>query len=183
MISYILMGFALAADASSVSLVYGSRFNPFKWRYAVIPSLAFGLAQGIMPVIGWAGGELVAEFIAAIDHWVAFVILVIVGGKFIWDSRHESEVEVKDVLKPLPIFLAAFATSIDACAVGFSLSLSGNPIVLPACIIALVTFLCCLICCRIGAKLGEKFGPKLLLIGGLVLIGIGIKILCEHFGG
>ena len=182
-ISYVLMGFALAADASSVSLVYGSRFNPFKWRYALIPSLAFGLAQGIMPVIGWFGGELVAQFIEAIDHWVAFVILVIVGGKFIYDSREESDVEVKDVLKPLPIFLAAFATSIDACAVGFTLSLNGDPIVLPACIIALVTFLCCLICCRLGAKIGEKFGSKLLVMGGLVLIGIGIKILLEHLLG
>lgn len=183
MFAYFLLGLALATDASSVSLVYGSRFTPFKWRYAVVPSLAFGIAQGIMPVIGWFGGAVIAQFIEAIGHWVAFVILMIIGGKFIWDSKHESEVEVKDVLQPLPIFLAAFATSIDACAVGFSLSLNGNPIILPAIVIATVTFLCCIICCRIGAKLGEKFGPKLLLVGGLVLIGIGIKILWEQLGG
>lgn len=183
LIEYVLMGFALAADASSVSLVYGARFKPFKWKYAAIPALAFGVAQGVMPAIGWGGGELVAEFIQAVDHWVAFGILLIVGGKFIYDSRQDEEVDVKDVLRPWPIFLAAFATSIDACAVGFSLSLTHDPIVLPAVIFAVVTFVCSILCCRIGAKLGEKFGPKLLLIGGIVLILIGVKILLTDLLG
>ena len=180
LISYILMGFALAADASSVSLVYGASFRPFKWRYAAIPALAFGFAQAVMPAIGWVGGGLIASFIETIDHWVAFIILPVVGGKFIIDSRHENDAEAKDVLKPWPIFLAAFATSIDACAVGFSLALQDAPILVPALIFGIITFGCSILCCRIGAKLGEKFGPKLLLIGGIILILIGIKILLEH---
>lgn len=177
--SYFLIGLALSADASSVSLVYGGSFRPFKWRYAAVPALAFGVAQAVMPAIGWCGGELVARFVETFGHWIAFGILIVVGGKFILDSRHETETEVKDVLKPWPIIIAAFATSIDACAVGFSLALDGAPIVIPALIFGIVTFVCSLVCCKIGSKLGEKFGPKLLLIGGIVLILIGVKILVE----
>ncbi len=171
------MGFALAADASSVSLVYGGRFKPFKWRYAAIPAAAFGFAQAVMPAIGWGSGELIYRFVQAWGHWIAFVILLIVGGKFILDSRHENDAEVKSILKPLPIFLSAFATSIDACAVGFTLAMEEQPILVPALIFGVVTFMCSMICCYIGAKIGEKLGPRLLLIGGIVLILIGIKIL------
>ena len=178
--SYIMMGFALAADASSVSLVYGARFQPFKWKYALIPALAFGFAQGIMPVFGWLGGELVASLIEAIDHWVAFGILLILGIKFIIDSRKDEEIKVESILKPLPVFIAALATSIDACAVGFSLSMSKDPILAPAIIFAVVTFLCSMICVRLGAKLGEKLGKKFMVIGGCILILIGFKILLEH---
>ena len=179
-ISYIMVGFALAADASSVSLVYGARFQPFKWKHALIPALAFGFAQGIMPVFGWLGGELVASFIEAVDHWVAFGILLILGIKFILDSRKDEEIKVESMLKPLPVFIAALATSIDACAVGFSLSISQNPILVPAIIFAGVTFFCSMICVRLGAKLGEKLGKKFMIIGGGILILIGVKILVEH---
>ena len=178
--SFILVGFALAADASSVSLVYGSRFQPFKWRYALIPATAFGVAQGLMPVIGWFGGELIASWIEAVDHWIAFTILLIIGIKFIIDSRHETEVKVEDVLNPLAVFIAAIATSIDACAVGFSLSMTHQPILIPAIIFTIVTFICSLTCCRLGAKLAEKLGSKFMLYGGIILIGIGTKILIEH---
>lgn len=177
LISNILMGFALAADASSVSLVYGSRFKPFCWRHAAIPALAFGLAQGIMPAIGWFGGELIQRFVQTFGHWIAFGILLIIGIKFILDSRKDEEVETKDILKFGPILLTAFATSIDACAVGFSLALAEEPILLAAIIFAVVTFFCSILACWVGSKLGEKFGPKLLIIGGIILIGIGCRIL------
>jgi putative Mn2+ efflux pump MntP len=153
---------------------------PFKWRYALIPGLAFGLAQGIMPVIGWLGGELVADFIQAVDHWVAFGILLIIGVKFIWDSREEVDVKVESDLKPLAVLIAAFATSIDACAVGFSLSMAQDPIVLPSILFAVVTFFCSVLCVRLGSKLSEKFGNKFMIIGGCILILIGVKILVEH---
>jgi putative Mn2+ efflux pump MntP len=179
-ISFILAGFGLAADASSVSLVYGAGFKPFKWRYAMVLGAAFGIAQGLMPILGWLGGELIVQYIEAIDHWIAFTILVVVGGKFIWESFHENEVKTQKVLRFWPILLAAFATSIDACAVGFSLSMTQSPIIPASIIFAVVTFLCCIVCCRIGAKLGERYGNKLLLAGGIILILIGTKILIEH---
>lgn len=176
-ISSVLTGFALAADASSVSLVYGSKFKPFKWRHAATPALAFGLAQGIMPAIGWLGGELVERIVERFGPWIAFFILLVIGIKFILDSRKDEAIETKDILKFVPLLLTAFATSIDACAVGFSLALAGEPIVFAAIIFAVVTFFCSLFACWIGAKLGEKFGPKLLLIGGIILILIGCRIL------
>lgn len=178
-ISYLMIGLALSADASSVSLVYGGSFKPFKWRYAAVPAISFGVAQAVMPAIGWFGGDLIARFVNAFGHWIAFAILLVVGGKFILDSRHENDAEAKDILKPWPIIVAAFATSIDACAVGFSLALDNSPILVPALIFGLVTFICSILCCYIGSKLGEKFGPKLLLIGGIILILIGIKILVQ----
>ena len=171
------MGLALAADASSVSVVFGARLKPFKFRHAVVPALAFGFAQGLMPALGWLGGEMVADFLSAIDHWVASGILLVIGIKFILDSRKKEEVDVGKMLHPLAIFFSAIATSIDAFAVGFSLSMTGEPIVVPALIFALVTFACSLACCYIGAKLGEKFGPKLLIVGGIILILIGTRIL------
>ena len=171
------MGFALAADASSVSIVFGARLKPFKIRHALVPALAFGFAQGLMPALGWLGGEVIAEYLRAIDHWIAFGILLVIGIKFILDSRKEEEVDVQKMLHPVTIFLSAIATSIDAFAVGFSLSMAEQPIVLPALIFAVVTFGCSLGCCFIGAKLGEKFGPKLLIIGGIILILIGTRIL------
>ena len=182
-VAYILMGFALAADASSVSLVFGAGLKPFKIKYALIPALAFGFAQGLMPALGWLGGELIAEFIRSVDHWIAFIILIIVGIKFIYDSRKDEEVDIQKMIHPVAVFLSAIATSIDAFAVGFTLAMTEQPIVLPASIFALVTFLCSLSCCYIGQKLGQKFGPKLLIIGGIILILIGVKILVEHLMG
>ena len=176
-VSYILIGLALSADASSVSIVYGTKFQPFRWKYALIPALAFGIAQGVMPAIGWFGGELISDWIDPYNRWIACIILCILGIKFIIDSRKDNqEEEDKVVLKPVPILLAAIATSIDACGVGVSISLDKQTILLPAVIFTVITFLCSLVCCRIGAKLGSKFGPRMLLIGGIVLICIGIKI-------
>ena len=84
----------------------------------MVPALAFGIAQGLMPVVGWLGGALLASFIEAVDHWIAFGILVVLGGKFIWDSRGDVDIKPETFMSPLAIFVAAFATSIDACAVG-----------------------------------------------------------------
>ena len=176
------MGFALAADASSVSLVYGGRFKPFKWRYAAIPAAAFGFAQAVMPAIGWGSGDLIYRFVQAWGHWIAFVILLIVGGKFILDSRHENDAEVKSILKPLPIFLSAFATSIDAFAVGISLAMDGTDIVSSAAIIGVITLVISVIGVKIGAKVGDRFGKRAELAGGLILIAIGMKIVVEHLG-
>jgi len=177
---YILLGLALAADAASVSLVYGSKQQPFSWRKSLFPSFSFGFAQGIMPIIGWYGGALLSSFIEAIDHWIAFVILLVVGIKFIWDSRQPQDESQPSRVSGWALFLAAFATSIDACAVGFSLHCADQPIWMPSLIIAITTFGCSLIAHWIGSRLGSKFGPKLLIIGGFILIGLGTKILLEH---
>ena len=180
-LSYILVGLALAADASSVSIVYGLKNQPFRWTKAFIPAICFGVAQGVMPALGWWGGTWISQWLERWNHWIAFGILLIIGIKFIYDSRHEAEVKDDVLMHPLLLLLLAIATSIDAFAVGFSMSLTQKPILVPALIYGVVTMICSLVCSRIGAKVGEKFGTKLLVIGGIILIGIGIKILLEHF--
>ncbi len=183
-IAIFLTGIALSMDANSVSIVYGMQNRPFKWRNVLIPSACFGLAQGIMPCFGWLGGKLISEYVQAIDHWIAFGLLLIVGGKFIWDSRKdEGDEEPAAITSFWPLLLASFATSIDALVVGVSINLAGDPLIFSTIVIAIVTFVCTLICSLIGSKLGEKlgdkFGNKLLVIGGIVLIGIGVKILLQ----
>jgi putative Mn2+ efflux pump MntP len=133
-----------------------------------------------MPLLGWLLGISFARYIEQVDHWIAFGILLIIGVNFIRESRKEVDVKVENSLKMGALLLAALATSIDACAVGLSLSMSGKTILVPALIFGIVTFACSLTCYRIGAKLGEKFGPKLMCVGGIILIGIGCKILVEH---
>lgn len=178
---YVLLGLALAADASSVSLVYGARQQPFSWRKSLFPSFSFGLAQAVMPIVGWYGGALLSSFISSIDHWIAFTILLVVGAKFIWDSRQsQDEFQSTSGVSGLALLLAAFATSIDACAVGFSLYCADQQIWLPSAIIGVTTFACSLLAHWLGSRLGSKFGPRLLVVGGIILIGIGTKILLEH---
>ena len=180
LLSYFLVGVALSADAASVSLVYGVKFQPFRWRNACIPAAAFGFAQAAMPAVGWGAGSFIHRYVEMFGHWIAFAILLGIGVKFIVDSRKPPEADVEATLRFWPILLAAFATSIDALAVGFSLAMNGNPIVVPALIFGIVTFACCLVACRIGARLGEKFGNRFMLVGGIILIAIGVRIFVAH---
>ena len=177
---YILLGLALAADAASVSLVYGSKQQPFSWRKSLFPSFSFGFAQGIMPIIGWYGGALLSSFIEAIDHWIAFVILLVVGIKFIWDSRQPQDVSKPSRVSGWALFLAAFATSSDAGAVGCSLHGADQPIWMASRIIAITTFGCSLIAHWIGSRLGSTASPDVLIIVGLIRIGLGAEVLLEH---
>ncbi len=179
---YFLLGLALAADASSVSLVYGAKQQPFSWRKSFFPAFSFGLAQFVMPAVGWYGGALLSSFIEAVDHWIAFGILLAVGIKFIWDSRRPQDEAQPSGVSGAALFLAAFATSIDACAVGFGLRCADQPIWMPAAVIGVTTFGCSMIAHWFGSRLGAKFGPKLLIVGGIILIAIGTKILLEHLG-
>jgi len=174
------IGAALAMDGSVISLVYGAKMQPFRLRLALIPALAFGIAQGIMPVLGWLGGELISDALAAIDHWLAFGILAVLGIKFIYDARSVSDAKPLSGMKFSAICAAALATSIDSCAVGLSLSFADSPIILPAILFASITFVFCLAAMRIGAAVGTRFGPSLMRFGGIVLIAMGSLILVEH---
>lgn len=180
-IAILLMGVALSMDANSVSIVYGMMNRPFKWKNVLVPSACFGVAQAVMPCMGWLGGELVQAYVSAIDHWIAFGLLLAVGVKFIVDSQNDDDESPSHILRLGPLLLASFATSIDACVVGVSINLAGDPLVFSAVVIGIVTFLASaafsLIGSKIGEKLGHKFGKKLLIVGGVVLIGIGAKIL------
>ena len=134
-----------------------------------------------MPCIGWVGGELVAEFVKSVDHWIAFILLLIIGTKFILDARKTNEDEPEGITNFWPLFLASLATSIDACVVGVTLNFAHDPLLLSIVMIGIITFIdtfvASLVGSKLGEKLGDKLGNKLLIVGGIVLIGLGTKIL------
>lgn len=180
----ILIALALAMDAFAVSLSTGVTMCKMHLRHAIRMAAFFGAFQAIMPILGWSVGRFAAEFIQRFDHWVAFLLLSVVGGKMIheavWGITSESEEEKRDPHNVYILLTLAFATSIDAAAVGISLSFLKVAIIEPSVIIGVITFFVSLAGTYIGCKAGDIFGSKVEIAGGIVLIGIGTKILIEH---
>jgi putative Mn2+ efflux pump MntP len=171
----------LAMDAFAVSIASGLAIKQFKVNHAMMIAFFFGFFQGIMPVIGWLAGFSLREAIAAIDHWIAFVLLVIIGVKMIVEAtRKKAEMKTIDPLNIYVLLILAIATSIDALAVGLSLAFLQLLIITPAVIIGSVTFVLSLIGVIIGSRTGDFLKNKVEFLGGLILIIIGSKILIEH---
>lgn len=173
---------ALAMDAFAVAVATG-----LKLRCSLVQTVrmagAFGIFQFAMPVIGWALGLTVRSYIETFDHWVAFILLAFVGGKMLWEARKGGEEECTDPTKGSTLVLLAIATSIDALAVGISMAVLKVDIWYPAAVIGLVCFIITAIGMHIGrivVREGSTLAAKANIVGGLVLIGIGIKILYEH---
>ena len=151
-------------------------------------ALLFGLFQGLMPLIGWALTSRFSRYLEAADHWIAFGLLAFIGGKMIADSFKAEEDRSMNPRKLRTQLLLAVATSIDALAVGISYACTGyetlSSIAVPVVVIGIVSFLMSITGFCIGAKFGDAVVRKLRpeLLGGIILIGIGIKILIEHLG-
>jgi manganese efflux pump family protein len=183
-----LLAFGLAMDAFAVAVAHGGAAR-FRWQEAFKVAALFGFFQALMPVVGWAAGLRFIDTIQSFDHWLAFALLSIVGGKMIYDdlkSAAETDsaeiAETVDVIKSGSFFsllIAAIATSIDAMAVGFSLTFLGS-IITPVVVIGLVTFALSLAGICLGHRFRHFGDGKAKFVGGLILIGIGIKILIEH---
>ena len=182
-----LIGIAigLSMDALAVSVANGFMIKQLRLRHAFRIAFFFGFFQALMPLIGWAAGITFSQYIKTFDHWIAFGLLILVGGRMIWESVSSSQKDAvaKNCLHFPTLLMLSIATSIDALAVGVSFAFLDITIWLPILVIGLITFVICFIGVNIGSKLGPIFGNKLGIIGGLVLIGIGIKILIEHLGG
>lgn len=185
-----LLAVALAADAFAVSLVQGVRMKTIRPAHLVAVAGTFGIFQGVMPIIGWAIGEQIGGFIVAIDHWVVFGLLGVIGLKMIkdaiWPGRETtSNVEMLDETKLdiRGILLLAIATSIDALAVGLSFALIDVNIFGASTVIALVTFVVSAVGVVVGHRFGIRFRLVAEILGGLVLIGIGANVLIEHLLG
>ena len=180
-ISIIFIAFGLAMDAFAVSITSGSTIKSLKINNALKIGIFFGLFQAIMPLIGWLAGLSFRDFISGVDHWIAFGLLSVIGCKMIYES---SKMELnKKKINPLNVYvllMLSVATSIDALAVGLSLSFLNVSIALPAIIIGIVTFLLSVLGVYFGNRFGHYFERKIEIIGGLILICIGIKILIEH---
>lgn len=184
----LLMAVALSMDAFAVSVANGLVLT----KAGVCPSLrmagSFGLFQAGMPLIGYAAALTFADTIRAIDHWVAFVLLVFVGGKMLWEVFFGKEEEPTDPTDLRNLLLLSVATSIDALAIGVSIAMMPKTgvlalpagAVLAAAIIGVITFVICLFGVFLGRKAGSLLGRRAEIVGGLVLIGLGVKVLLEH---
>ncbi len=176
-----LIAIGLGMDVFTVSIAYG--FVARKWKTSVAMKLAllFGLFHFLMPVIGWFAGVGFRSIISNFDHWIAFGLLAFVGGKMIFEACSISrEKEKKQNSNLATLLLLSIATSIDALSVGFSLSFLQVSIITPAIVIASVTFSLSCLGFFIGCRFGHFYEKIMKVVGGLILMGIGIKILIDH---
>ena len=176
----VLIAIALGIDAFAVSLSAGAYLVRANARQTFRLSFHFGLFQFFMPILGWLAGAELAGAAQAIDHWVAFGLLALIGGKMIKESLEETKSLKKDVTRGWSLVALSVATSIDALAVGFSLSLIGARIVFPAVLIGIVASLMSLLGVRLGERVSGLFGRRVEFVGGAVLILIGVRIVVEH---
>ena len=198
LISIFLTGIGLAMDAVAVSIAKGMTLRKNLLKNAIKMGLFFGVFQAIMPFIGWFAGIYFKDYIEAFDHWIAFILLSIIGGKMIYESiearKEEKELSEKELVDEITVdeekecdelnnknlTILAIATSIDALAVGVSFAFLNVSIVKAMIIIGGTTFVLCIIAALIGKKLGGVFQKYAEVVGGLILILIGLKILLEH---
>jgi len=182
MTALLLLSLALAMDAFAVSIARGAAGEHHILR-AAETGLAFGVAQGVMPLIGWALGALFLQWIEAVDHWIAFGLLAFLGVRMMMEAFSKDE-EEDDPRKSyyFALFAAAIATSIDAAAAGLTLEVMGLPIALSCLVIGLVTAALCVPGYWFAARFGSRLGHYAEALGGIVLIGLGVKILFEHLG-
>ncbi|NLW31112.1 MAG: manganese efflux pump [Fibrobacter sp.] len=182
LISIFFIAVGLALDAFAVSIASGITIKNMKIRHAFVIAGFFSFFQAIMPLAGWCTGLKIKGFIEKYDHWVVFAILSIIGIKMIYEAFQLEETEKnKNPLQISVLFILAIATSIDALAVGFSISVLNGTIVLPAIIIGSVTFLMSFMGVYIGNCCGNLFEKNIEIAGGLVLIGIGVKVLIGNY--
>lgn len=181
LIEVLLLAVGLAMDACVVSAGAGASGRSTGGRATFRLGFHFGLFQFLMPILGWFAGLTVAGFIVAIDHWVAFALLAIVGGRMIRSGLEgEDDTASSDPSKGWSLILLSIATSIDALAVGFSLAMIGVEIWFPAVVIGVVTAAMSVAGLRLGARLGSRFGHRMEVVGGIILVFVGARIVFEH---
>jgi putative Mn2+ efflux pump MntP len=180
-VTILLIAVGLAMDAFAVSVARGIATKSARNNDALKMAISFGSFQAFMPVLGWLAGLGLRDFISGVDHWVAFGLLGFIGCKMIYESvsMEQSEKETKK-LTVYVLFVLSIATSIDALAVGLSYAFLNIAIAMPIIIIGTVTFVLSFLGVSFGSKLGHLFENKIEIAGGLILIGIGLKILLEH---
>ncbi|MBY0178322.1 MULTISPECIES: manganese efflux pump MntP [Curtobacterium] len=179
-----LIALGVSADAFAVALGKGLHMKRFNVRQAVVISVVFGLFQALMPLLGWLLGTTFARSIAAYDHWVAFGLLALVGGKMLWEAfrGHEDTDEDTDRLRIRELLVLAIATSIDALAVGVTLAFLPVSIGWAVLLIGITTAVLSFVGVAVGRRVGARFGKPAEIAGGVVLILIGVQVVLEHTG-
>jgi len=174
----------LAMDALAVAIATGLALDRVTPRHVFRLSFHFGLFQFLMPVLGWIAGRQVAEVIAGYDHWIAFGLLLFVGGKMLWEAwQGESDHLRSDPTRGLTLVTLSVATSLDALAVGLSMALLGVSVWGPAVVIGLMAGFLTALGILFGARLGHGWGRWADALGGCALLGIGAHILFSHLFG
>lgn len=172
----------LSMDAFAVSICKGLAMKKLSWKKALVIGLWFGGFQALMPAVGYLLGTGFEKYVTAIDHWIAFVLLVLIGANMIKDAKTGDDNCADDSIAVKTMFLLAVATSIDALAVGVTYAFLRVQIVPAVSFIGIVTFLLTLLGVKLGNVFGLKYKSKAELAGGIILIVMGAKILLEHLG-
>lgn len=176
-----ILAVGLSMDAFAVSICKGLSLGKIQKKHMAIAGAWFGGFQALMPLIGYFAGRFFAEKLTQYDHWVAFILLLFIGGSMIKESLCEEE-ESNDAMDIKTMFLLAIATSIDALAVGVTFAFLKVAIIPAVVFIGVVTFVCSAVGIKIGSIFGTKYKSKAELCGGIILILIGLKILLEGIG-
>ena len=182
--SLILIALSLAMDCFAIALGISCSGRRISRAMALRVAAAFGIAQAIMPIIGWLAGRSLINIISSYDHWVVFGLLLAVGIHMIWESFHEEEAGEKlDLTRGWALISLALITSLDALATGLALAFQQVSVGVAAITIGAVTFIIVMAGFFIGGKVGALLGRWAGVLGGLILIGIGTRVLLEHLLG
>jgi putative Mn2+ efflux pump MntP len=177
-IEIILIAFGLSADAFAVAVAVGAGGHARDLRSMFRLSWYFGFFQFMMPVLGWFSGFLVSQWIRQFDHWIAFLLLAFVGLRMLYASFHPEEIHLrKNPTKGYPLILLSVATSIDALVIGLSLAFMNISIWYPSFVIGIVTALVSFLGIRLGKRFNRILGRAAEVLGGIVLIGLGFRML------
>ena len=176
-----LIGVGLAMDAFAVSICKGLAMRRMNYKKAIIIAAFFGVFQALMPALGYVLGTTFANKIAAIDHWIAFILLALIGANMIKEALSSDDDDCQDAsLRLGDLIMLSIATSIDALAVGITFAFFNVSLLLSVSMIGIITFIICVIGVKVGNVFGEKYKSKAELAGGLILIVMGAKILIDH---
>lgn len=185
-VELLLLAIGLSMDAFAVSVCKGLCMKRLNLRQATVVALFFGGFQALMPLVGWALGTQFEQFITPVDHWIAFVLLALIGGKMLWDAFHEDDEELScpadGKLDLRELVMLAVATSIDALAVGITFAFLRVDILTSVGLIGVTTFALSIVGVAVGHRFGARYEKPATVAGGIVLILIGLKILLEHLG-
>ena len=182
LITLFITAVGLSMDAFAVSICKGLAMKKHSWKKAIIIGLWFGGFQALMPVIGYFLGSSFESYVNFIDHWIAFVLLSLIGASMIKEALSAAEESVNDSVDAKTMFLLAIATSIDALAVGVTYAFLQVQIVPAVTFIGVITLILSIVGVKIGNVFGTKYKAKAEITGGVILILMGIKILLEHLG-
>ncbi len=178
----LLIAIGLAMDAFAVSICKGLSMKKMNWKKALIVGIYFGIFQALMPIIGYFLGSTFEDLVTHIDHWIAFVLLVAIGGNMLKEAFANNSENCNDNVDFKTMSILAIATSIDALAVGITFAFFQANIWVSATIIGIVTFAISIIGVKIGNRFGNKYERRAETVGGFILIFMGVKILLEHLG-